>query len=85
MFCEIRFIFYIELYSLKRQDAIRKIESGAGWDVIVIGGGATGLGIALKPVPGDIPMLLEQSDFAKGHFQQKHKINTRRRALPGTG
>jgi len=37
------------------------------WDIIVIGGGATGLGIALDASSrGYKTILLEQSDFSKG-------------------
>ena len=37
------------------------------WDVIVVGGGATGLGTALDAASrGYLSLLLEQADFAKG-------------------
>lgn len=45
------------------------------WDVIVIGGGATGLGIALDSVTrGFKTLLLEQSDFAKGTSSRSTKL-----------
>lgn len=45
------------------------------WDIIVIGGGATGLGIALDAVTrGYKTLLLEQSDFAKGTSSRSTKL-----------
>lgn len=47
----------------------------AVWDIIVIGGGATGLGIALDAVTrGYKTLLLEQSDFAKGTSSRSTKL-----------
>ncbi|MFV5683991.1 FAD-dependent oxidoreductase [Flavobacterium sp. GB2R13] len=45
------------------------------WDVIIIGGGATGLGIALDAVlRGYKTLLLEQSDFTKGTSSRSTKL-----------
>ncbi|KUG07859.1 FAD-dependent oxidoreductase [Solirubrum puertoriconensis] len=45
------------------------------WDVIVIGGGATGLGVALDAVSrGFAVLLLEQADFAKGTSSRSTKL-----------
>jgi glycerol-3-phosphate dehydrogenase len=45
------------------------------WDVIVVGGGATGLGIALDSASrGFTTLLLEQSDFAKGTSSRSTKL-----------
>ena len=45
------------------------------WDVIIIGGGATGLGIALDAVArGYTTLLLEQSDFAKATSSRSTKL-----------
>ncbi|MBC7745094.1 MAG: glycerol-3-phosphate dehydrogenase/oxidase [Flavobacterium sp.] len=45
------------------------------WDVIVIGGGATGLGTALDSASrGFKTLLLEQSDFAKGTSSRSTKL-----------
>lgn len=45
------------------------------WDIIVIGGGATGLGIALDAtVRGYKTLLLEQADFAKGTSSRSTKL-----------
>ncbi len=46
-----------------------------GWDIIVIGGGATGLGIALDAVTrGYRTILFEQSDFTKGTSSRSTKL-----------
>nr|WP_262914775.1 glycerol-3-phosphate dehydrogenase/oxidase [Christiangramia lutea] len=45
------------------------------WDIIIIGGGATGLGIALDAVTrGFKTLLLEQVDFAKGTSSRSTKL-----------
>ena len=60
-------------------DRDKAIESIAGyrgyWDVIVIGGGATGLGIAVDAqTRGYRTLLLEQYDFAKGTSSRSTKL-----------
>jgi len=50
-------------------------QSPDGWDIIVIGGGATGLGIALDAITrGYKTLLLEQSDFAKATSSRSTKL-----------
>ena len=50
-------------------------ESGFEYDVIVIGGGASGLGAALEAVSrGYRTILLEQDDFAKGTSSRSTKL-----------
>lgn len=45
------------------------------WDLLIIGGGATGLGIALDAVTrGYKTLLIEQSDFAKGTSSRSTKL-----------
>lgn len=58
-----------------RTSLLKKAKSKAGWDVIVIGGGASGLGIALDAASrGYATLLLEQSDFAKGTSSRSTKL-----------
>ena len=65
----------IERPTQKRASCIRQIEAVSQWDVLVIGGGATGLGIALDAVSrGYKTLLLEQSDFAKGTSSRSTKL-----------
>ena len=55
-------------------DELRK-KQDFKWDIIVIGGGATGLGIALDSVSrGYSTLLLEQSDFAKATSSRSTKL-----------
>ena len=45
------------------------------WDILVIGGGATGLGIAVDAATrGFKTLLLEQNDFAKGTSSRSTKL-----------
>ncbi|MFV0604926.1 MAG: FAD-dependent oxidoreductase [Niabella sp.] len=45
------------------------------WDILIIGGGATGLGIALDSVSrGYKTLLVEQADFAKGTSSRSTKL-----------
>jgi len=59
-----------------RAEAISKLEEpGAGWDVVVIGGGASGLGAAVEAATrGYKTLLLEQDDFAKGTSSRSTKL-----------
>lgn len=55
-------------------DELRK-QSETTWDIVVIGGGATGLGVALDSASrGYKTLLLEQSDFAKGTSSRSTKL-----------
>jgi glycerol-3-phosphate dehydrogenase len=50
-------------------------EQGKIWDIIIIGGGATGLGVALDSVTrGYKTLLLEQADFASGTSSRSTKL-----------
>src|SRR5688572_6170374 len=59
-----------------REQYINKIAAaGPVWDLIVIGGGASGLGIALDATArGYKTLLLEQADFAKGTSSKSTKL-----------
>ncbi|MEB8345562.1 glycerol-3-phosphate dehydrogenase/oxidase [Flavobacteriaceae bacterium KMM 6898] len=58
-----------------RESILEGLKSTKNWDVIIIGGGATGLGIALDSVTrGYKTLLLEQVDFAKGTSSRSTKL-----------
>lgn len=60
---------------ITRQSLLTALHQSQGWDVIVIGGGATGLGTALEAVTrGYKTLLLEQYDFAKGTSSRSTKL-----------
>ena len=61
---------------MERPGAVRRLEEqDVPWDVIVIGGGASGLGAALEAASrGYQTLLLEQDDFAKGTSSRSTKL-----------
>ncbi len=61
---------------MEREDFLRGLkDSNQKWDFIIIGGGATGLGIAVDSASrGYSTLLLEQSDFAKATSSRSTKL-----------
>lgn len=62
---------------MNRLKSLEMIESGSNidWDLVIIGGGATGLGVALDGVSRGFKVLvLEQADFAKGTSSRSTKL-----------
>jgi len=61
---------------LEREDFLKDLKDKKHqWDFIIIGGGATGLGVAADAVTrGYKTLLLEQSDFAKGTSSRSTKL-----------
>ncbi|GIV58340.1 MAG: glycerol-3-phosphate dehydrogenase [Rhodothermaceae bacterium] len=61
---------------MNRDEMIRRIEaSDDPWDMLIIGGGATGLGCAIEAASrGYRTLLLEQHDFAKGTSSRSTKL-----------
>ena len=60
---------------LSRKKAFEKIAQTEEWDVVVIGGGATGMGIAVDAANrGFKVLLLEKNDFAKGTSSRSTKL-----------
>jgi glycerol-3-phosphate dehydrogenase len=58
-----------------RSSAIESLRSEQNWDIIVVGGGATGLGIAVDAAKrGFKTLLLEKYDFAKGTSSRSTKL-----------
>lgn len=58
-----------------RRDMLERIRSREQWDIIVIGGGATGLGTAVDAAArGYKTLLLEAFDFAKGTSSRSTKL-----------
>jgi glycerol-3-phosphate dehydrogenase len=60
---------------VQRAHLLQRLEQTPVWDVIVIGGGATGLGIAVDAaIRGYQTLLLEAADFAKGTSSRSTKL-----------
>ncbi|WP_084163836.1 glycerol-3-phosphate dehydrogenase/oxidase [Olivibacter sitiensis] len=60
---------------LDRERSLREIRDTHIWDIAIIGGGATGLGIALDAASrGYKTLLLEQADFSKGTSSRSTKL-----------
>ena len=65
----------LSVMEFNRATFINKIDQQKDWDVIIIGGGATGLGCALDAASrGYSTLLLEQVDFAKGTSSRSTKL-----------
>lgn len=61
--------------AFNREACLKKAKGIPIWDIIVIGGGATGLGVALDAASrGFSTLLLEQADFAKGTSSRSTKL-----------
>ncbi len=60
---------------MNRNINIEKLKVTPEWDIVVIGGGATGLGTAVDAATrGYKTLLLEQADFAKGTSSRSTKL-----------
>jgi glycerol-3-phosphate dehydrogenase len=61
---------------MNRAEMYRRLQGHAGpWDMIVVGGGATGAGVAIDGASrGYDVLLLEQSDFGKGTSSRSTKL-----------
>ena len=60
---------------MNRQQMLDRLERVHEWDIVVIGGGATGLGAAVDAASrGYKTLLVEQYDFAKGSSSRSTKL-----------
>ena len=61
--------------TLRRAESLEQIRTGHPWDILVIGGGATGLGTAVDAAArGYRTLLLEAHDFAEGTSSRSTKL-----------
>ena len=60
---------------MRRAESLERIRAGEVWDLLVIGGGATGLGTAVDAASrGYRTLLLEAHDFAEGTSSRSTKL-----------
>ncbi|MDH3298618.1 MAG: FAD-dependent oxidoreductase, partial [Gemmatimonadota bacterium] len=60
---------------MNRDTMLAAARDGRTWDVVVIGGGATGLGTAVESAArGYDTLLLEAGDFAQGTSSRSTKL-----------
>ncbi len=60
---------------MKRSQLINQLNSNTIWDIVIIGGGASGLGAAVESTTrGYKTLLLEQYDFTKGTSSRSTKL-----------
>ena len=60
---------------MRREEMTARLREDKIWDIIIIGGGATGLGIAIDAAArGYSTLLLEKYDFAKGTSSRSTKL-----------
>lgn len=59
----------------RREDLLARLAAGGTWDLAVVGGGATGLGVALDAASRGLRVVLVEShDFAKGTSSRATKL-----------
>ncbi len=60
---------------MRREDILRQIGATGEWDILIVGGGATGLGTAVEAASrGYRVLLLEAHDFAKATSSRSTKL-----------
>lgn len=60
---------------MRRSEFISRLEEDTEWDIVIVGGGATGLGAAVDASSrGYKTLLLERYDFAKGTSSRSTKL-----------
>ncbi|AHJ99678.1 glycerol-3-phosphate dehydrogenase/oxidase [Hymenobacter swuensis] len=65
----------IKAAAFSRPALMAQLTSQPSWDLVVVGGGATGLGVALDGLSrGYKTLLVEQTDFAKGTSSRATKL-----------
>ena len=59
----------------RREQLLARLGQGGTWDLAIVGGGATGLGVALDAAArGFSVVLIESHDFAKGTSSRATKL-----------
>ena len=70
----------VQEVSATRQQALQQIQN-QHFDVLVIGGGITGLGVAVDAATRGLKVaLVEREDFASGTSSKNHRLPIERKA-----
>ncbi len=65
----------MQAHRISRETLLAAATAGGTWDIVIVGGGATGLGAAVDAASrGYKTLLLEGSDFAKGTSSRSTKL-----------
>lgn len=65
----------LQAQPIDRRNLLARLRESARWDAVIIGGGATGLGIALDAAARGLRVaLIEQGDFASGTSSRSTKL-----------
>src|SRR5204863_683862 len=60
---------------MNREEMLKQLQQTAEWDIVIIGGGATGLGAAVDAATrGYKTLLIEAYDFGKGTSSRSTKL-----------
>ena len=72
--------------SMRRADMLVRLEEHQGpWDMVIIGGGATGVGMAVDAAAAATRAASRAARFRQGHVEPQHQAGPRRRALSQQG
>ena len=74
------------LGTMKREDMLRRLGAAGAWDVVVVGGGATGLGVAVDAQSRGYRTLAPRAGRLRfGDLEPEHEARARRRPVPRAG
>ena len=60
---------------MQRSELLSRLSADRVWDIVIIGGGATGLGVAMDAAQRGLTVaLVEADDFAKGTSSRSTKL-----------
>ncbi|MEC7068317.1 MAG: FAD-dependent oxidoreductase, partial [Bacteroidota bacterium] len=60
---------------MNRNESLKELRESDQWDIVIIGGGASGLGAVVDAAKrGYKTLLLEKNDFAKGTSSRSTKL-----------
>ena len=71
---------------MNRQAMLARVNArSTPWDIVVIGGGATGVGVAVEPPTAASLCCCWSGGLRQSHLEPQHQAGPWRRPLSGTG